>query len=65
MGDPYGALADFNSAIQINPGNSSTYFNRGLTRLNTQDKFGACSDFQKASQLGSEKAGQYLMNYCK
>ncbi|PLZ90022.1 hypothetical protein CEN44_11785 [Fischerella muscicola CCMEE 5323] len=51
MGDPKGAIADYNSAIKINPNFAQVYYNRGLARIVTGDKQGGIADLQKTAQL--------------
>jgi len=50
------AMADYDKAIELDPGYGSSYFNRGIARQHLGDKKGACEDFNKALALGYENA---------
>ena len=50
--DYYGAIADFNKAIELNPDDASAYYNRGAVKSSLGDDNGACQDGRKAQQLG-------------
>jgi tetratricopeptide (TPR) repeat protein len=52
QGNFQGALADYNSAIQINPKNANAYYNRGLLKVTKfQDYPGALADYNSAIQI--------------
>ena len=59
------SLNDFNSAIEINPKFAEAYYSRGFTKLNLNDKEGACKDWVTAQQLGFANAINPLNKYCK
>src|SRR6476469_10848624 len=50
-GDFQGAIADFTSAIQINPSLARAYYNRGFVRSQLQYYQGAIEDLSRAIQL--------------
>jgi len=57
------AIIDFNKAIEINPNYERIHYiynNRGIVRRRTGDMKGACSDWRKASALGSANAKMTL-----
>ena len=49
--DFYGAISDYNKAIEINPNYANVYYNRGISKYNLKDFNGAISDFNKAIEL--------------
>lgn len=59
------ALRDYDKVIKIDPGNNLAYYNRGNTRFSLGDKSGACNDWAKAKELGSEYAQERLDKECK
>ena len=58
------ALLDYNKAIEINP-TGLTYYNRGLTKLDTNNKTGACADWKKAVELGYNDAQSLIDENCQ
>ncbi|ROL56058.1 tetratricopeptide repeat protein [Bacteroidetes/Chlorobi group bacterium Naka2016] len=64
-GDFRAAIEDYTKAIQINPNYAWAYINRGIAKFNLWDKFGACSDWSKAGELGLKDAYDYIRMYCK
>lgn len=54
------AIDKCNAAIALNPNQMEAYFNRGIAHEMIRDVDQACSDWQKAFVLGSQKAIQYL-----
>ena len=51
MKDYYGAVADYNKAIEINPNFADHYFNRGNEKGYLKDYYGAIADYTKAIEL--------------
>jgi len=49
--DHYGAIADYNKAIEIDPNYASAYYNRGISKSNLKDYYGAIADYNKAIEL--------------
>ena len=63
--DYEGAVEDYTKAIEINPTFASAYLNRGnISVLKKQPELG-CEDFNKALDLGLNKALEYVAKYCK
>ncbi len=63
--DYTGAIADFNTAIQLNPDEASNYVHRGIAKYNLQDLNGACADWRKAFELGFSEVYTTIKNLCK
>ena len=59
------ALDDFNKTIELDPGYSNAWHNRGLSHYQLNQHDLACEDWQKAKELGFAKAGEMLDRYCK
>ena len=64
LGDDRGAILDYTKAIAINPNNDLAYLNRGLARLNLDQKESGCLDLSKAGELGHEEAYKFIKEYC-
>lgn len=67
--DYYGAIADYQKVLQIDnseiENKQQAYFNLGNTKLNLNDKNGACENWKKAFELGAEYAKEKIDEYCK
>jgi tetratricopeptide (TPR) repeat protein len=59
-GDLQRAIENWSTAIQITPGDSTTYVNRASALLRVGNTKGALEDFVKAARLGNVFARQYL-----
>jgi TonB family protein len=59
------ALVQFNYAINVNPQDGASYFNRGATKLKLNDKEGACDDFKRAYLLGELDAMDGIKEACQ
>lgn len=59
------ALLEYNKVIALEPENHLAYFNRGNTKFSLGDKIGACNDWRKAKELGSEHAEERLEMECR
>lgn len=64
-GEHDSALIEYNKVIVLEPENHLAYFNRGNTKFSLGDKIGACNDWAKAKELGSEYADERLEQECK
>jgi S1-C subfamily serine protease len=60
-GDYQGAIADYTSALKINPKYDLAYFNRGLARSNLADKQGAIADYNSAIKINPNFASTYFL----
>lgn len=58
------ALTEYNKVIELEPENHLAFFNRGNTKFSLNDKAGACNDWTKAKELGSEYAQERLEVEC-
>jgi tetratricopeptide (TPR) repeat protein len=59
------AEKDFSMALDLDPYNSACYLNKGLARFYQGDTQGACTDWSKAYQYGSDEAANLLVKHCK
>jgi tetratricopeptide (TPR) repeat protein len=60
------ALADLNRTILLFPKAADSYLLRGKLKLeHLADKAGACNDFRKAKELGSDSAPQLIKENCQ
>ena len=64
IGENYSAILDCNTAVILDSKNSASFKNRGIAKDNLGDIRGACSDWQKASNLGDLESRDYFRNYC-
>ena len=62
--DYYGAISDYNKAIELDPNNALDYSNRGISKENLGDLNGACADWKKAAELGYADAAGWVANQC-
>jgi len=59
------AIKDYTKTLELDPGNSLAYLNRGLAKAELGDKNNACLDFKKALELGNKKAEELISKHCK
>ena len=59
LGDYKGAIADYDSAIRLNPDNANTYYNRGTAKGDLGQHFAAIADFDIAIRLKPDIAEAY------
>jgi Flp pilus assembly protein TadD len=59
-----GSLQDYNKAIELNPDDHTSYYNRGFAKLELGDTDGACFDWRKAIELGDEDAYAAVKEFC-
>ncbi len=64
LGENHSAILDCNTAVMLDSKNSISFKNRGIAKDNLGDIRGACSDWQKASNLGDLEARDYVRKYC-
>ena len=63
-GDHYGALSDYNKAIEINPSDATYYTVRGLINQILGDIKLACDDFRKGGYMGDKVGTKAVKRYC-
>ena len=49
--DFYGAISDYNKAIELDPNYVSVYYNRAISKYYINDLNGACEDARKSGSL--------------
>jgi tetratricopeptide (TPR) repeat protein len=59
MGQLSNALADFNSALQVNPNNEYALYQRGLLKQKMNDLPGAAADIAAAKSTNPEIAKEF------
>ena len=60
MGDPKGAIEDFNRVIDIDPASAAAFNNRATARTLTRDYDGAVADCTRALELAPDYVNAYL-----
>lgn len=58
------AISDYSMALDIQPGNSDAWLNKGVALLSIGKTDDGCHDFRKALSLGNKKATPYISRYC-
>ncbi|MDC1492786.1 tetratricopeptide repeat protein, partial [Flavobacteriaceae bacterium] len=52
--DYYGAISDYNKAIELDPNLALAYNNRAISKYFINDLKGACEDAKKSASLGND-----------
>lgn len=58
------AVKDYTMALDLDPANSETWLNKGISLLNAGKTEDACYDFKKSFSLGNKKATDYISRHC-
>lgn len=58
------AINDYSMSLDLNPGNSDIWLNKGIALVNTGKTDDACHDFRQALYLGNKRATEYISRYC-
>ncbi len=58
------AVRDYAMALDLDPGNSDTWLNKGIALLNSGKTEDACHDFRKSFSMGNKKATDYISRHC-
>lgn len=64
LGHTDDAMKSYNNAIKLDKNFGQAYFNRGMLKVATKKKKGACEDFQLAKGLEYPGAEDALKKYC-
>lgn len=59
------AIEDFTMALEIDPGLVKAYHQRGLSRYGSGDITGACSDWNRAADMGHEESYALIEEKCR
>jgi tetratricopeptide (TPR) repeat protein len=58
------AVKDYSMSLDLQPGNSETWLNKGIALLNSGRGVDACHDFRKALSLGNKRAADFISREC-
>jgi tetratricopeptide (TPR) repeat protein len=58
------AIKDYGMSLDLDPGNSDVWLNKGIALLNSGKQGDACHDFKKAFSLGNKRASEYISRNC-
>lgn len=59
------AKLSFEKAVAADPTDDKAWFNLGISAFNMQDKATACTAWNKAKELGNDKAQKFIDEQCK
>tara|TARA_Y100001978_G_C23401581_1_gene294885 strand:+ start:157 stop:357 length:201 start_codon:yes stop_codon:yes gene_type:complete len=64
--DYYGAISDYNKALEIDPTYKDSYINRSISKEMIGDINGACFDAKKAVSFGDNDPGNnnWIIDNC-
>jgi tetratricopeptide (TPR) repeat protein len=65
LGNTEEAMKDYSTAIKMDKDFAEAYFYRGMLKLATNKRKGACEDLTLASKLSFKEAATALEKYCK
>jgi tetratricopeptide (TPR) repeat protein len=58
------AIKDYSMSLDLAPGSSDVWLNKGIALVNAGKNDDACHDFKQSSALGNKKATEYISRYC-
>jgi tetratricopeptide (TPR) repeat protein len=58
------AEKDYSMSLDLDPGNSEAWLNKGIALVNSGKAVDACHDFRMALSLGNKRATDYISRYC-
>ena len=65
INDYYGAINDYNTAIELNPEDHGAYTSRGSAKEELHDYRGAISDYAKAIEINPKGDGFSILYFTK
>jgi len=58
------AINDYSMSLDLKPGNSDVWLNKGISLLNSGKVEDACHDFRRAFSLGNKRVTDYISRNC-
>jgi len=58
------AIKDYSMSLDLNPGNSEIWLNKGIALKNSGRVEDACHDFRKSLSLGNKRASEHISRNC-
>jgi tetratricopeptide (TPR) repeat protein len=58
------AINDYSMSLDLKPGNSDVWLNKGISLLNSGKVEDACHDFRRSFSLGNKRVAEYISKYC-
>jgi tetratricopeptide (TPR) repeat protein len=58
------AINDYSMSLDLKPGNSDVWLNKGISLLNSGKAEDACHDFRRAFSLGNKRVTDYISRNC-
>jgi tetratricopeptide (TPR) repeat protein len=58
------AINDFSMSLDLKPGNSDAWLNKGIALLNTGRVEDACHDFRRSFSLGNKRVADFISRNC-
>jgi tetratricopeptide (TPR) repeat protein len=58
------AINDYSMSLDLKPGNSDVWLNKGISLLNSGKTEDACHDFRRAFSLGNKRVTDYISRNC-
>ncbi len=58
------SISDYSMALDLNPGDTEAWLNKGIALINTGKADDGCLDLQRAYSMGSKRAAEMIGKYC-
>ncbi len=58
------AIKDYTMSLDLDPGNSEVWLNKGIAQLSSGRADDACHDFRKSFSLGNKRASEFISKNC-